>query len=91
MKGVMEELLEIGHTETLYFVLVAIVIIFWTQLGLHEFFGIVVSILILVPAFVVPPILIVRFLNKKKIKDKMEIRELDHEIFLKLLKKKKKN
>ena len=91
MKGEIEQVWDITYPGALYFILLAIAISLWIQLGLLEFFGMLVSILILVPAFVVPPILIVHFLSKKKIKDKMEIREIDHEIFLKLLKKKKNN
>jgi len=88
--GEIEEYIGIQIIGLAFFVIVSAVIIFWIYSGLLEIVGILPSIIILVSIFVSLPVVIYRYIDKKKTKEKFEMREIEDKVLLKLLKKKKK-
>ena len=88
MKSEIEEFIEVTWIGYIYLILVAIIILIWIHFRLYEIFGIVGSILILCFVFIVSPILLFRYLKNKKIRDNIEIREMENRFFHKYFKEK---
>ena len=88
MKSEIEEFIELTWIGYVYLILVTIIILIWIHIRLYEIFGIAGSILILCFVFIVPPILLFCYLKKKKIRDKIEIREMENRFFDKYFQKK---
>jgi hypothetical protein len=88
--GEIEEFIGIQIIALAFFVFVPFLIVLWSYSGLLEIFGILPSIVILISIFVGLPVGIYCYFDKKKSREKIEMREIEDKILSKSLKKSKK-